>query len=114
MKREKNPAFTFYADDALSWEPINFLSDQLLGQAFRLIVYACKNGGSLALGHPLLGLLDPKVIELCTRTVDDRIEVIAPHDLPKLMAKRRAWAASRKAGADAAGRDAGGKFKGRS
>lgn len=114
MKRHKkaNPAFTFYANDALAWEPIAWLPDDLLGQAFKLIVYGCKLGSSLPAEHPLLRLLDPKVIELCTRRDGDRVEVIAPCDLPKLMASRRRWQESRKVGAEAAGRGADGRFKG--
>jgi hypothetical protein len=111
-KRRENPAFTFYANDALAWEPIAWLSDELLGQAFKLIVYGCKLGGSLPADHPLLGLLDPKVIGLCTRKVGDRVQVIAPHDLPKLMADRAKWRESRKAGAAAAGRTLLGRFGG--
>jgi hypothetical protein len=111
MRRE-NPGFTFYADDALSWEPIAWLPDELLGQCFKLIVYGCKLGGSLPKDHPLLGLLDPKVITLCTRPNGDRVDVIAPHDLPRLMANRKAWKESRKPGAAAAGRDDSGRFKG--
>ena len=111
-KRRENPAFTFYADDALAWEPIAWLSDALLGQCFRLIVYGTKNHGALPVTHPLLGILDPKVIELCTRRVGDLVEIIAPHDLPRLMANRRRLRESRRKGAEAAGRDASGRFGG--
>ncbi|HEV8573264.1 MAG TPA: hypothetical protein VGR43_01010, partial [Dehalococcoidia bacterium] len=97
-------------NDALAWEPISFLDDARLGQAFKLIVYGCKLGGSLPADHPLLEMLDPKVVALCTRRVGDRVEVIAPHDLPRLMANRRRWRESRKKGADAAGRGADGRF----
>lgn len=111
-KTRKNPGFMFFANDALAWEPINFLTDEQLGQAFKLIVYGCKLGGSLPKGHPLLELLDPKVLSLCTRKRGAVVEVIAPHDLPRLMARRQQWCDSRKAGAEAAGRGAGGKFGG--
>ena len=112
-RHQENPAFTFYANDALAWEPIAWLSDELLGQAFKLIVYGCKLGGALPADHPLLSLLDPKVIQLCTRMNGDRVQVIAPHDLPKLMAKRREWCVSRRKGAEAAGRGEHGRFGGR-
>lgn len=110
---DHNPAFTFYANDALAWEPIAWLSDEQLGQAFKLIVYGCKHGSALPAGHPLLGLLDPKVVAMCTRPEGDHVAVIAPCDLPKLMASRRKWRESRKAGADAAGRGPGGRFGGK-
>lgn len=108
--KKDNPAFMFFANDALAWEPISWLSYELLGQAFKLIVYGCKLGGSLPADHPLLAMLDPKVLNLCTRRSGDRVDVIAPHDLPRLMANRRRWRESRRAGADAAGRDARGRF----
>jgi hypothetical protein len=109
-KRRDNPSFTFFADDALAWEPIAWISDTLLGQAFKLIVYGCKHGSSLPKDHPLLSLLDSKVIALCTRPNGDRVEVIAPCDLPRLMANRQRWRESRRKGAEAAGRGAGGRF----
>jgi hypothetical protein len=113
VKRKRdNPGFMFFANDAMAWEPIAWLPDNLLGQAFKLIVYGCKLGGSLPVNHPLLGLLDPKVLELCTRPAGDVVEVIAPHDLPRLMARRESWRKSRKAGAEAAGRGQGGRFGG--
>jgi len=111
-RRRENPSFTFFADDMLAWEPIAWLGDALLGQAFKLIVYGCKLGSSLPVDHPLLGILDPKVIELCTKRDGDRVLVVAPADLPRLMADRRRWRESRKAGADAAGRDEVGRFGG--
>ena len=109
-RKRDNPSFTFFADDALAWEPIAWLGDALLGQCFRLIVYGTKNHGSLPSDHPLLGLLDSKVIDLCTRHEGDRVAIIAPHDLPRLMANRAKWRESRKAGATAAGRDSSGRF----
>jgi hypothetical protein len=60
----------------------------------------------------LLSILDSNVVELCTVKDGDRVRVVKPHDLPKLMASRRRWRESRRAGADAAGRDAHGRFKG--
>jgi hypothetical protein len=111
-RRCNNPAFTFFANDVLCWESFALLSDAQLGQAFKLIVYGCNAGGSLPRDHPLLGLVDPRVIELCTRTAGDRILVIAPHDLPKLMADRARWRASRRRGAEAAGRTLLGRFGG--
>ncbi len=111
-RQDGNPSFTFFANDALAWEPIAWLNDGLLGQCFKLIVYATKNGGALPASHPLLGILDKKVLELCTRRKGDVVEVIAPHDLPRLMANRRRWRESRRKGAEAAGRDEKGRFGG--
>ncbi len=101
-EKRENPSFTFFADDALSWEPIAWLSDELLGQCFKLVVYGCKLGGALPADHPLLGLLNPKVIELCTVREGDHVLVVRPHDLPRLMSARRRWRESRRPGARAA------------
>jgi hypothetical protein len=42
--------------------------------------------------------------------VGDRVLIIAPHDLPRLMANRARWRQSRRKGADAAGRGRDGRF----
>lgn len=110
----KNPAFTFFANDVLSWEAFHCLSDAQLGHCLKLMVYAAKNGGSLPKEHWLLKLLDPAMLEVCSSPddADETVNVTAPFNLPKLMADRRRWSESRKAGANANTRDPDGRFSG--
>ena len=103
----------FFADDVLCWEPLSWLTDAQLGQAFKLIVFGAKAGGSLLPDHPLLKLLDEKVVGLCTRRAGGRVEIIAPTDLPRLIAAREKWKRSRAAGAAGNVRNADGTFGGK-
>jgi hypothetical protein len=59
-------------------------------------VYACKLGSSLPVDRPLLGSLDPKVLQLCTRKEGDRVLVVRPIDLPKLMRERESYLGKRR------------------
>lgn len=102
--RRDNPSFTFFADDVLAWEPIAWLPDAALGQAFKLITYACKNGSTLPADHPLIGMLDPKIVNLCTTPVGDHLAVVRPCDLPRLMLDRQAYLEKRRVAAAAGGR----------
>ena len=104
MKPRENPAFTFFADDVLAWEPIVWLTDAQLGQAFKLITYACKNGSTLPTTHPLIALLDPKVVELCTRPERDRLAVVRPCDLPRLMLDRQRYLDARRSAGSKGGK----------
>ena len=97
---EVNPGFTLFANDILHLEPICWISDAQLGQVFRLIVYSCKLGSRLPKDHPLLGLIDPKIVSLCTVAEGDHLAVVRPVDLPKLMLARQQYLnARREAGA---------------
>jgi hypothetical protein len=110
-RRRENPAFTFFADDVLAWEPYRFLTREQRGDVLDLIVYGGKLGGSLPADHPLLGSLDAKLIELCTRREGNRVVVVVPLDLPGLLADRQDWRESRRPGAEAADRGPDGRFR---
>lgn len=101
---QENPAFTLYANDIMHWEPIQWLSDAQLGQVFKLIVYACKLHSRVPKDHPLLTILDAKVIALCCRDDGDALAVIRPVDLPKLMLARETYLQRRRDAAAKGGR----------
>ena len=103
-RRDSNPSFTFFANDVLAWEPIVWLTDAQLGQAFKLITYACKNGSTLPKTHPLVGSLDPKVVEMCTKVEGDHLAVVRPCDLPKLMLDRQRYLDARREAASKGGK----------
>jgi hypothetical protein len=99
-----NPAFTFFSDDVLAWEPLFWLTDAQLGQAFKLIVYGSKLGSRLPKGHPLLDLIDPKIVSLCTTDEGEYLAVVHPLDLPKLMMARRRYLDARREAGSKGGR----------
>ena len=103
-KGDRNPSFSFFANDVLHWEPIMFLTDAQLGQAFKLIVYGCKLGSALPKDHPLVGSLDPAVIQMCTRPEGDHLAVVRPCDLPRLMLDRQRYLDARRRAGSKGGR----------
>jgi hypothetical protein len=103
-KDDPNPGFTFFANDVLAWEPLLFLTDAQLGQAFKLIVYGCKNGSELPADHPMLANLDAKVVALCTKPEGDHLAVIKPCDLPRLMLDRQRYLDARRNAGSKGGR----------
>lgn len=102
--RDDNPGFTLFANDVLAWEPWHWLNDAELGQAFRLIVYATKLGSRLPADHPLITMLDPRIVALCTRREGDELAVVQPVDLPRLMLARETYLAARRAAASKGGK----------